>query len=37
MILRHLRVLCLALVAWIALAASAVIAPIRSTPSLATR
>lgn len=33
MILRHLRVLCLALVAWVAMAAGAVIAPIRSTPS----
>jgi transposase, IS5 family len=37
MILRHLRVLCLALVAWIALAASAVIASVRSTPSPAAR
>lgn len=33
MILRHLRVLCLALVAWIAFAASAAITPVGSTRS----
>lgn len=37
MILRHLRVLCLALVAWIALTATAAITLIRSTPSPAAR
>lgn len=37
LILRHLRVLCLALVAWISLVTSPVLASVRSTPSLAAR